>query len=70
MNKETVHFLVGQKNLQDEYKDPDVLPKTNKSDMAGMMQSMKEYLRAHCGVVKAPLAYAIPSPSSRIEDEF
>ena len=28
-NKETVHFLVGQKKLKDKYKDPDVLPKIN-----------------------------------------
>ena len=42
MNKETVHFIVGQKKLKDEYKDPNVLPKITKSDMAGMTESIKE----------------------------
>ena len=52
-------FLVGQKKLEDKYKDPDMLLKINKSDMAGTMQSIKEYLRAHHGVIKEPLAYVI-----------
>ena len=42
MDGETVHFLADQKKLKDEYKDPDVLSKINKSDMAGMMESIKE----------------------------
>ena len=54
-----MHFLTGQKKLEEEHKDPDVLPKINKSDMAGTMESINEYLRSHCGVVKAPLAYVI-----------
>ena len=57
MNKEAVHFLVGQKKLKDEYKNPNMLPKINESDMAGMMESIKEYIRACHGVIKAPLAY-------------
>ena len=56
VNEETVHLLAGQKKLKDEYKNPDMLPKTNKSDMAGTMESIKEYLRACHGVIKAPLA--------------
>ena len=59
VNEETVHFLVGQKKLKAEYKYPSMLPKIDKSDMAGTMESIKEYLRACCGVVKAPLAYII-----------
>ena len=59
MNKGMVHFLVGQKKLEDENKDPEMLPKINKSDMAGMMESIEEYLRSHHGVIKAPLAYVI-----------
>ena len=27
-----------------EYKDPDMLPKVNKADMAGTMEFIKEYL--------------------------
>ena len=56
---EGARFLVGQKKLEDEYEDPDMLPKINKSDMAGTMESIKEYLRSLCGVIKAPLAYVI-----------
>ena len=44
INEETVHFLSGQKKLKDKYKDPNVLPKINKSDMAETMESIKEYL--------------------------
>ena len=55
----TVCILAGQKKLEDEYKDPYVLPKINKSDMAGMMESIKEHLRSHCGVIKTPLVYII-----------
>ena len=29
VNEETVHFLVGQKKHEDEYKNPDMLPKIN-----------------------------------------
>ena len=57
MHEDTVHLLVGQKKLEDEYKDPDELPKISKSDMAGMMEANKEYLRSHHGIVRAPLAY-------------
>ena len=51
--------MAGQKKLQHEYKDPNVLPKINKSDMAGMVEAIQEYLRLHGDVVRAPLAYVI-----------
>ena len=54
-----VCLLVGQKKLEDEYKDTNVLPKINKSDMAETMGSIKEYLRSHRGVIWAPLTYII-----------
>ena len=37
VDKGTVHSLVGQMKLEEEYKDLDVLPRINKSDMAGTM---------------------------------
>ena len=54
-----MHLLAGQKKLEDEYNDPDVLPKINKSDRAGMMEAIEEYLRSCHGVMRAPLAYII-----------
>ena len=54
-----MHQLAGYKKLKDEYKDPDVLPKVNKADMAGTMESIKEYLRSYCGIIRATLAYII-----------
>ena len=59
VHEDTVNLLAGQKTLEDEYKDPDVLPKINKSDMAGTIESIEEYLRSHHGVIRAPLAYII-----------
>ena len=41
-----MHLLPGQKRLKNEYKDPDVLHKVNKSDMAGLMKAIKESLRS------------------------
>ena len=49
-----MHLLAAQKMLKNEYKDPDVLPKVNKADMAGTMEP-----RLHHGVIRAPLAYII-----------
>ena len=43
VNEGILHFLAGQEKLKDDNKDPDVLPKFNKSDMAGMMESIGEY---------------------------
>ena len=51
----TVCLLAGQKKLKDDYKDPDMLPKINNSDMTGTMESIKEYLRSCHGVIRAPL---------------
>ena len=44
LHEDSVNLLTGQERLEDEYKDPDVLPKVNKVDMAGLMESIKEYL--------------------------
>ena len=54
-----VCLLAWQKRLQDEYDDPDMLPKVNKANMAGMMKAIIEYLRSHHGVLRKPLAYVI-----------
>ena len=54
-----MHLMTGQKKLDYEYKDPDMLPKINKSDMAGMMEAIKEYLRSCHDGIWAPLAYVI-----------
>ena len=59
VNEDTLHLMTGQKKLEDKYKDPKVLPKINKSDMAGTVEAIKEYLRLHCGVIRAPLAYVV-----------
>ena len=59
MHENTVCLLAGQKKLKDEYKDLNVLPKINKSDIEGMMESIEEYLRSCHGIVRAPLAYVI-----------
>ena len=57
--EDTVHLLTVQKKLKDKYKKPDVGFKNNKADMAETMESNKEYLRSHHGVMRAPLAYVI-----------
>ena len=54
-----MHLMTGQKKFEEEYKDPNVLPKINKSDMAGTIEAIKEYLRLHHQVDWAPLAYVI-----------
>ena len=36
-NNDTVCLMTGQKKLKDEYEDPDMLPKINRSDIAGTM---------------------------------
>ena len=41
-----MHLLAGQKRLEDEYEDPDVILKVNKADMAGTMESIEEYLQS------------------------
>ena len=49
----------GQKRFKDSYNDPDMLCKVNKADIAGMMESMEEYLRSYCGVVRKAHEYII-----------
>ena len=57
VNRDTLCLMTDQKKLKDKFKDTSVLPMINKSDMAGIMEAIKEYLRLHHGVVRAPLAY-------------
>ena len=45
MNGDTVCLLAGKKKLKDKYKDPDMVHKINKFDIAGMM-AIEEYLRS------------------------
>ena len=60
VDEQTSHQLVTQKKqLKDEYKGPNTLPKINKTDMARTMESIEEYHRLHHGVMKAPLTYII-----------
>ena len=54
-----MHLLNGQKRLKYEHKDQNMLPKVNKADMAGTVESIEEYFRSCCGVIRAPLAYVI-----------
>ena len=56
VHQDTVHLLAEKKKLKDEYKDPKVLLKIIKSNMAETNEDIKEYLRLHYGVMKAPLA--------------
>ena len=46
VDEETVCLLAGQKKLKVEYKDPNMLPKINKSNLAGTMVTIKKYLIA------------------------
>ena len=46
VNKDTVCLVTGKKKLKDEYKDHNVLPEINKSDMAGTMEAIEEYLKS------------------------
>ena len=41
VHQNTVCLLAGQKKLEDEYKDPDMLPKINKSDMTEQLRPLK-----------------------------
>ena len=59
VHEDIVHLLAGQKRLEDDYKDPDVLPRINKSDMAGTKEAIEKYPRSCHGVLRAPLAYVI-----------
>ena len=46
--KNPVHLIVGQKRLKDKYKNPNMLPKVNKADMAIAMELIERYVRSHC----------------------
>ena len=59
MNEDTLCLMTGQKKLNDKYKDPDILPMINKSDMAGTMEAIKEYFRSCHSVMRAPLTHVI-----------
>ena len=52
-------LMAGQKKFDVEYKDPHVITKIKKMDIEETMESIKEYLRSHCGVIRANLAYVI-----------
>ena len=49
--------LVGQKKFEDKCKDPEVLSKVNRTNMAVIVEAIKEYLRSYHSVKTAPLAY-------------
>ena len=49
---------------QRQVQKPDVLPKVNKADMAGTMECIKEYLRSHYSVIRAPFVYVIRKTTS------
>ena len=51
VHEDTVHLLSTQKKVKNEYKDPDMLPTINDSDMTGMIEAIKEHLRLYHGVV-------------------
>ena len=54
-----MHPVAGQRRHKDYYKQQDVLPKINKSDMAGMMEDIeKDLASCHC-VMKEPLSYVM-----------
>ena len=50
--------MTNEKKFEDKYKDTDILQKIKKSDMSGMKEAIKEYLRSY-GVIEAPLACII-----------
>ena len=55
----TVNLLARQKRLEDKYKALTCCLKINKSDMAGKMEVIAEYLRSCQCVMRASLAYII-----------
>ena len=40
-------------------KTQDMLPKVNKADIVRTIEDIKEYLRSHHGIIRAPLPYII-----------
>ena len=59
VHEDTMHLLAGQKRLKDEYKHPEVFLRINKSDVAGKLETIEEYLRSCHGVMRVPPAYII-----------
>ena len=59
VQEETVSKFRSQMKLVDEQKDPDLLPKVNKTNMAGMIEAIKTYLSSCYGVKRMPLTYII-----------
>ena len=57
--EDTVHLIGGEKRLEDDYKDPNMLPKVNKTNLAEKIKIIKENLRSHHSVTREPLAYII-----------
>ena len=51
--------LAGQKKLENEYEDLDMISKVNTVNMVGMMEAIKENLRLHYGYKRASLGYVI-----------
>ena len=62
VSEDTGCLIEGQNRLEDKYKNPDVLLKVNKANIAGMMEAIKGYLRLYHGVVRAPLVDVITKP--------
>ena len=48
VNEDTLRLMSSQKKFKDKNRDPNLLPKINKYDMAGMMEAIEEYLRSLC----------------------
>ena len=59
VSEDTVHLPTGQMRLKDKYKDPDMLPKVNKANMAVIMKAIEEYLTLHHDIIRVPLTYII-----------
>ena len=57
VHEDTVYLFAGQNQTNDKCKDPNVLPNINKSELAGMMEAIEEYLRSCHDIVRVPLAY-------------
>ena len=57
VHENTVHLLAGQKRLEDDYLDPDVLFKVSSAYMAETMKAIKEFLRSLHHLIGDLLAY-------------
>ena len=50
---------MGQKKIEHEYKNPDMLPKVNDAIMVGTIKANEELLRSYFDIKRATLAYII-----------